>query len=117
MQVDQAKLEKLTKEEWEQLRKHGACFFCQKDGHMARACPEKPKKEGSKTSDKPKAQVAEVKTDKEKKKDPPPSYKASVSDLHASIRKMSKDKRDKLLEKLIEEGSDNEGATSKKEDF
>jgi hypothetical protein len=32
---------KLTEEEKVQLRKQGACFRCQQDGHMSRECPKK----------------------------------------------------------------------------
>jgi hypothetical protein len=38
---NQVKLNKLTEEEKLQLRKQGACFRCQQDGHMSRDCPKK----------------------------------------------------------------------------
>jgi hypothetical protein len=50
MQVDCMKLEKLTKKEHKCLRKCRACFFCQKDSHMARKCPEKMKTSHSSAS-------------------------------------------------------------------
>ena len=55
-----------------------------------------------------KARVVEVQED-----EPPPKYKALVTDVHATIRAMSKEKRKKLLEKLIEEGSDDEEPAEK----
>jgi hypothetical protein len=48
----------------------------------------------------------------EEKEDGPPSYKSSVSNIHATIHAMMREKRERLLEKLIEEGSDNEEAKS-----
>jgi hypothetical protein len=103
MQVDRAKLEKLSDKERERLRKRGACFFCRKDGHMVRECPEKPA--GQKGKQKARATTVET-------EEGPPSYKATVSDVHASIRAMNKEKRDRLLEKLMEEASDEDEAKS-----
>ena len=105
MQVDRAKLEKLTDKERDRLRKRGACFFCRKDGHMVKECPEKPSGQNSKYKGKARAATVE-------QEESPPSYKTSVSDVHASIRAMNKEKRDRLLEKLMEDASDNEDAKS-----
>jgi hypothetical protein len=115
MQVDHTKIEKLSDKEREQLCKRGACFFCHKDGHMAQECPDKPKKGqnnqvNNTCTKKPKACVVEVDSDTEEK---PPAYKATPLDVYASIRSMSKAKRDKLLEKLIDKGSGNKGKSPK----
>ena len=111
MQVDSAKLTKLTDVEREKLRKRGGCFFCRKDGHMARECPEKKKaKQTTATTQNPPAKACAVEIQED---EPPPKYKALVTDVHATIRAMSKEKRKKLLEKLIEEGSDDEEPAEK----
>ena len=70
---------------------------------MVWECPEKPA--GQKQKGKARATTIES-------EEAPPSYKTSVSDIHASIRAMTKEKRDCLLEKLIEEGSDDKEAKS-----
>jgi hypothetical protein len=113
MQVDRAKLEKLTEKERERLRKRGACFFCRKDGHMARECPEKKKNLSPTSGAKQKVRAASI---QEEKEDGPPSYKSSVADIHATIRAMTREKRERLLKKLIEEGSDDEDTKSQAEE-
>jgi hypothetical protein len=110
MQVDRTKLKKLTKKECKHLRKRRACFFCQKDGHMARECPEKKKTSHSSASGgKPKARTVNI---QEEKEDGPPSYKSSVANIHTTICTMTRNKRERLLEKLIKEGSEDEDEKS-----
>jgi hypothetical protein len=109
MQVDCTKLEKLTEKECERFQKCRACFFCKKDGHMARECPEKKKSPSPTLGAKQKVRTANM---QEEKEDGPPSYKSSVADIHTMICTMSHEKRDKLLKKLIEEGSDKEDTKS-----
>jgi hypothetical protein len=65
--------------------------------------------QSSSTSRKAKVCATEV---SEEKEDIPPSYKLSVSDIHAMIHTMTCKKREQLLEKLIEEGSNKEDAKS-----
>jgi hypothetical protein len=92
MQVDRMKIEKLTNKERDRLHKHGTCFFCCKDGHMARECPDKKKtNQTSSTNGKTKAHTTEVSKEKE---DVPPSYKLSVSNVHATICAMTREKRE-----------------------
>jgi hypothetical protein len=77
---------------------------------MARECPEKKKTSNSPASGgKPKAHTMNV---QEEREDGPPSYKSLVADIHATIRAMTREKRERLLEKLIEEGSDDEDTKS-----
>jgi hypothetical protein len=84
---------------------------------MARECPEKKKtSHSSAPSEKAKVHTTSVQDEKE---DGPPSYKSSVTDIHTLIRTMTHEKREKLLEKLIEEGSDEDDMKSQsdKKDF
>jgi hypothetical protein len=76
---------------------------------MARECPEKKKNPSPTSGIKQKVCTTNM---PEEKEDGPPSYKSSVANIHAMIHTMSREKRDKLLEKLIEEGSDEEDAKS-----
>jgi len=39
MDIDATQTSHLSKEECEKLMKERKCFFCKKEGHMARACP------------------------------------------------------------------------------
>jgi hypothetical protein len=117
MQVDHAKLEKLTDKECKHLHKRGTCFFCWKDRHMAHECLNKPKKSQNDQTRKtctsqPKARVIEIKSENEEK---PPVYKATPLDVYMSIHSMSKAKCNKLLEKLTDEGLGDEGETPKEE--
>ena len=52
----------------------------------------------------------------EEKEDSSPSYKSSVANIHATIRAMTREKRERLLEKLIEKGSDDEEMKSQAEE-
>ena len=84
---------------------------------MARECPEKKKKNQSPAlGGKPKARTMNI---QEEREDGPPCYKSLVTDIHATIRAMMREKREKLLKKLIEEGSNEEEAKSQadKKDF
>ena len=76
---------------------------------MARECPEKKKSLNPTSGVKQKVRTANI---QEEKEDGPPSYKSSVSDLHTTICTMTHEKRERLLEKLIREGSDDEEAKS-----
>jgi hypothetical protein len=76
---------------------------------MARECSEKKKSPSSTLRVKQKAHTTNM---QEEKEDGTLSYKSSVTDIHATICTMSHKKRDKLLEKLIEKGSNEEDAKS-----
>ena len=74
---------------------------------MAHECPEKKRQKDNEKAGQ--LWACTIKEEKSKKEDAPPTYKASVSDLHATIRAMTRAKQEKLLEKLIEEDSEGEG--------
>jgi hypothetical protein len=78
---------------------------------MACKCPDKPKKgqdrqTGKPCTNQPKAHVVEVKSKADEKL---PAYKATPLDIYTMICLMLKAKQDKLLERLIDEGSGDEG--------
>jgi hypothetical protein len=98
MQVDRTKLEKLTKKECEHLQKCRGCFFCQKDGHMMRECPEKRKtNQGPAPEGKPKARTMNI---QEKREDSPLSYKSLVANIHAMICTMMCEKKRKTSREI-----------------
>jgi hypothetical protein len=112
--VNLAKTGQLSKQEREKLSKEGRCFFCKKQGHMARNCPDRPKrttpfpgKDKGKPPFKAKASQVEVvddreEKDKEESAEEPPPYEDDKA-LIAKIRKMKTEDRDRLLDSLVEE--------------
>jgi hypothetical protein len=102
----------LTKEQRIKLMKEGKCFICQKDGHMARACPDKRDK------GKGKAPAAKVRTttvvddrdEKDKipttstkeKEESPPDYD-NEDQLRAAVRRMTTEDREAFMERLAME--------------
>jgi hypothetical protein len=107
----------LTKEERDKLAKEGRCFHCKKQGHMARQCPDKKKKEEGNTKGKRpfKAKLAqtEVVDDREeeekkeeepkgKPEEEPPAYE-DVASLVKKIRRLKADHRETLLDTLAEQ--------------
>jgi hypothetical protein len=116
MDVDRAKLNKLSIKERAKLSKEGKCFLCKEKGHMARACPKKPSTDKGKqrapkenSDKKAKARTASITEEEDegepstKDKESPPDYSDDES-LKKQIRRMTADKREALLEELSVEG-------------
>jgi hypothetical protein len=112
--VNLAKTSQLSKQEREKLAKEGRCFHCKKQGHIARNCPDKPKrttpftqKNKGKQALGTKASLAEVvddreDKDKEEESDEPPPYEDDKAILQ-KIRKLKADDREKFLDALADE--------------
>lgn len=116
MDVDRAKLNKLSIKERAKLSKEGKCFLCKEKGHMARACPKKastdkgkqraPKEDRDKKAKARTASISEEEDEGEpssKEKEAPPEYSDDES-LKKQIRKMTAEKREALLEELSVDG-------------
>ncbi len=74
MDIDATRTSRLSKEDHEKLMKERKCFFCKKEGHMARACPnrsERSKGKGRKerTTKARQAKIKEVIDDREDEKE------------------------------------------------
>jgi hypothetical protein len=112
--VNLAKTSQLSKQEREKLAKEGRCFHCKKQGHIARNCPDKPKrtttftqKNKGKQTLGTKVSLAEVvddreDKDKEEESDEPPPYEDDKVILQ-KIRKLKADDREKFLDALADE--------------
>jgi hypothetical protein len=46
MQLDVAKMQRLTDEECLKLIQEGKCFYCKEDGHLYKECKKRPKSKG-----------------------------------------------------------------------
>jgi hypothetical protein len=115
MQVDAAKIERLTDEERQRLRNEGKCFGCESTKHMYANCPRNPKRKGKgkdkcksqRTRTRPHARVVgtsatieEEQSEEEEeasKEEAPPAY-TKKKDLMAAIKKMSTEEREDLLD-------------------
>ena len=120
MDMDAIRTTRLSKEEREALQKEKKCFHCKKEGYFTRDCWLKTKERG-KQRDKGKApsshvrqaKVEEVVDDREGSNDKtvapsqinktPPSY-SKGDDIVTAIQSMTADKRESLLELLVEKG-------------
>jgi hypothetical protein len=115
--VNLVKTRPLSKEERNKLVKEGCCFHCKKQGHMARQCPDKKKREKGSTKGKrpfkSKAAQVEVVDDceeeekeegkpKDKPEEEPPTYE-DVASLVKKIRRLKADHRETLLDTLVEQ--------------
>lgn len=101
----------LTKEEREHLQKAGKCFFCKKQGHIARNCPDKPRKpredkdKGKRPYQAGKAAKVELVDDREnseeeiKKEESPPTYDDATKVIQ-QIKRLKAMDREKLFEEL-----------------
>jgi len=115
MQLDAAKMQRMSDEECQKLMKAGKCFGCQNTGHQYRKCPERLKRqdknrqETPKPRPKPRARVADTSvsikemSSKEEEEegtsmaaDVPPAY--SRRSLAAVIKKLSMEDREELLD-------------------
>jgi hypothetical protein len=116
MQVDAAKIQRLSDEERQRLRNEGKCFGCESDKHMYANCPRNPKRrrkgkdkqKGQKTHTRPRARAAgtsatieeeqsEEEEEEASKEKAPPAY-TKKKDLMAAIKKMSTEEREDLLD-------------------
>ena len=93
MEVDAMSPEKRTS-----LMKKGTCFICEEPGHLARDCQNKDKK----------------KKKKDEKKNETPK-KMMLKDIHAYIKAMNKEDREKLISLQI--GGENSDEEEEKKDF
>ena len=111
MQLDAAKMQRMSEEEHKKLIAAGKCFRCKQTGHLYRDCEERPKHKGKgrqrtpRVRPKPRARTAEtsasieeVSSDSEEEGtvDAPPAY--SKNDLMAAIKKLSMEDHDDLLD-------------------
>ena len=81
--------------------KKGACFICEEVGHLARQCKNKDKKKK-----------------KEEKKEEDKLKKLTPKNIHAFIKAMNKEDREKLIALQIGgEESESEDEKEEKEDF
>jgi len=101
MQLDAAKMIRMSNEEHQKLLKAGRCFGCKETRHRYRKCPERPKSQGKNKQETPKLQARvadtsmsiEEMTSKEEEEetsttaDAPPAY--SRWSLAATIKKLS----------------------------
>ena len=103
MQVDIAKLQKLTDTKWEKLKKEGHCFKCQKQGHLFHTCPEKGQTLGTLCTSNPtpsqtcKATIEEVKEEK------PVEKEDELVQILTHICCLKTGDSEKLFTKLMEE--------------
>ena len=114
MQVDAAKVKRLTPEERLKLIREGKCFGCHSKDHLYSECPQNPKKKKkrqfTKKPGKPKARAAdagtsasvkEVTSDEESEKeeeDAPPPY--TKKKIMAAIKALSVEEREDLMDNM-----------------
>src|SRR6267142_2475564 len=116
MQLDAAKMQRMSEEERKKPIATGKCFGCKQTGHLYRDCEDRPKCKGKGKQRTPKirpkprvrtadasASIKEVSSDSKeeetktnKEMDTPPAY--SKKNLMAAIKKLSMEDRDDLLD-------------------
>jgi len=114
MQLDAAKMQRMSDEECQKLLKAGRCFGCKETGHRYRKCPERPKSQGKNNQETPKprpkpraraadtsASIEEMSSEEEEEgtsvaADAPPAY--SRQSLAAAIKKLSMQDHEDLLD-------------------
>src|SRR6266850_2296540 len=115
MQLDAAKVQRMSEEECLKLVAAGKCFGCKNMGHLYQNCPERPRCKGKNKQKAPKtwprprvrmadtsASIEEVSSEEEEEKetsketDTPSAY--SKKNLMAAIKKLSMEDRDELLD-------------------
>src|SRR6267142_533538 len=116
MQLDAAKMQRMSDEECKKLIAAGKCFGCKQPGHLYRDCEERPKRKGKgkqrtpRVRPKPRAWTAEASasieevssdskeegTQMSKKVEPPPAY--SKKDLMPAIKKLYMEDNDDVLD-------------------
>ena len=89
-----------TKEDPEIQRKEGRCFTCNRQGHIARDCPQKPKE---KPKEKSKARQAETEDSQDETSDEEPDFKSDFTSFVRKARTKSEETRLELLDELIKE--------------
>jgi hypothetical protein len=94
MQVDVAQIKQMTDEECQLLIKEGRCFFCKKQGHVSRNCPDCPKQARP-----TRARVIETVKQEEAPKETP-TVKKDL-DYAKILMEMNEEQRGKLLDDLI----------------
>jgi len=112
MQLDAAKIQRMSDKECQKLMKAGRCFGCKETGHRYIKCPERPKRQDKNKQETPKPQVqvadtlpfVEETTSKEEEEetsttaDTPPAY--SRRSLVAAIKKLSMQDHGDLLDMM-----------------
>ena len=110
MDIDTVQTSCLSPKEKMKILKEEKCFVCQKTGHMAWACPEKPKGKGRGKTSETKARTTKIKEvaddrDKNEKvpssskqEDNPPEY--GKEELVTAVRHMKAEKREAFMEQL-----------------
>jgi len=111
MDIDTTRTSCLSKENHEKLMKERKCFFCKKEGHMARACPNhsewlKGKGWDEQTTKAWQAKIEEIVDEREEEKEAsgsskeaPPQYD-DEEEMVTAVWQMTADKRDGFLEQL-----------------
>jgi len=110
MDVDVVRTSRLSPKDQTKLLKEGKCFVCQKTGHMARACPEKPKGKGKGKAPETRARttkIEEVVDDRDENEKVPTSPKQEDNPLEygeeeliAAVRRMTTEKKEVFMEQL-----------------
>jgi hypothetical protein len=106
MDVDAVRIDALTPDERQKLLQEGKCFFCRKQGHISKQCPQKEKKsdapkrgaangKGTRENQGMTARAAEVKEEE---------GKTRQEEMAEEIKGMDQSEKDELLDKLILEG-------------
>ena len=95
MDVDATKYTPLTDQERAQLSKTGACFYCRKQGHISRNCPNK-RTPGKKTTT---IRTTET-SDGEKNPEEPAGRKMDMKELAKWIREQPAEEKEALVDEL-----------------
>ena len=111
MDIDVIRRGKPTPEEIKKLRAEGRCFWCRKQGHVSKNCPDK-KKTGSKTG-KAKARTIETEESGNESDDNAADIKSQASfapsamssaTLVSQIKKLSIDEKESVFNELFDQG-------------
>ena len=94
MNGQRLKIAKLDMEERKHLMARGACFFCRKDGHLAKECPEKTTTQAV-TSGTPIPPISQASTTT------PPN---KITQLRALLRELDEEAKEEAVKVMEEAG-------------
>jgi hypothetical protein len=98
MDVDTIQIEAMTTEEKTKLQKEGKCFFCKRQGHISKNCPNKKKDRNAPCPAPQNAKVCAVEIDEG---EAPTDLKEAMVQ---QISLMSTEERNALLDNLVLQG-------------